>query len=177
MILPEDFPYITSIYVNDCYTYQNFNIDLIKHQPFSHLILTGKNGSGKSTILRFINNHFQINFTGIEVEEYNRNNAGYISANRDRLKEIRVWKKEIYENNSIRIGHLNGLFGMLSNNKRKIIYSYIQPQRDSKVNEVETPTKQDIFEKNLENNRDSSQFFIKNFKQYLVNQKDRKSVV
>ena len=57
MILPEDFPYITSIYVNDCYTYQNFNIDLIKHQPFSHLILTGKNGSGKSTILRNLNMH------------------------------------------------------------------------------------------------------------------------
>lgn len=52
MITPEEFPYIKSVYVKDCYTYKDFNIELYDYKPFSHLILTGKNGSGKSTILR-----------------------------------------------------------------------------------------------------------------------------
>ncbi len=170
MILPEDFPYITSIYVNDCYTYQNFNIDLIKHQPFSHLILTGKNGSGKSTILRLLNNHFLINFSGIDVETYNKKNTGLIEANRDRLSEIEIWKSEIRENNAVKLGY-NSFINNYSNYKRILIYSYILPYRNSKVHKVETPTKQDVFEKKLDNIKESSQFFIQNFKQYLVNKK------
>jgi ABC-type cobalamin/Fe3+-siderophores transport system ATPase subunit len=55
MLTLEDFPYITAIHVNDCYAYQNFDITLNDDKPFSHLVLTGKNGSGKSTILRGIN--------------------------------------------------------------------------------------------------------------------------
>ena len=45
------FPYIKQIKVNDCYAYQNFSIP---HEPldtYRHIILTGKNGSGKTTIL------------------------------------------------------------------------------------------------------------------------------
>lgn len=72
MITPEEFPYITSIFVNDCYAYQNFNIDLVKHQPFSHLILTGKNGSGKSTILRDINSNIKQQIEGFPLTELNR---------------------------------------------------------------------------------------------------------
>ena len=55
MITPDEFPYIKSLYVNDCYAYRDFNIELHDYKPFSHLILTGKNGSGKSTILRSVN--------------------------------------------------------------------------------------------------------------------------
>ena len=44
MITPEEFPYIKSLHVNDCYAYQDFDINLHDYKPFSHLILTGKNG-------------------------------------------------------------------------------------------------------------------------------------
>ncbi|MBC3786488.1 AAA family ATPase [Spirosoma utsteinense] len=63
MTTPEKFPYIKSLHVNNCYAYRNFNIALHDYKPFSHLILTGKNGSGKSTILRAINRQF---FSGKE---------------------------------------------------------------------------------------------------------------
>lgn len=142
MILPEDFPYITSIYVNDCYTYQNFNIDLIKHQPFSHLILTGKNGSGKSTILRNID------------KIINRVNPSFSF-----VKELNV----VFSNGA------NNRYFQLS--KKENIYSFLLPQRNSKVNKVESPTKQSIFESQIEQNRNARDFFSKNFKQYLVNKK------
>jgi len=50
----EAFPYFTSLHVNDCYTYQDFDIPIGEGEgkPFRHLILTGKNGSGKTTILK-----------------------------------------------------------------------------------------------------------------------------
>jgi predicted ATP-binding protein involved in virulence len=142
MILPEDFPYITSIYVNDCYAYQNFNIDLIKHQPFSHLILTGKNGSGKSTILK------SLDFI--------------LTDNRFSLMKESPSVNLLFSNEYTRISSKTSGF----------IYTFLLPFRNSKiVRKVSNPTKQDVFEKELSQIQTSSEFFIKNFKQYLVNKK------
>lgn len=174
MILPEDFPYITSIYVNDCYTYQNFNIDLIKHQPFSHLILTGKNGSGKSTILRNLNHYILQTMNSNSVEE--RINTINFHLDRARIdvdgnKDIIRWKNELAIIEKIIPQFSNKVHPKLSLSKQKIIYSYLLPQRDSKVNQVKSPTKQEEFTRQLENNSESSIYFTKNFKQFLVNKK------
>jgi predicted ATP-binding protein involved in virulence len=149
MILPEDFPYITSIYVNDCYTYQNFNIDLIKHKPFSHLILTGKNGSGKSTILRSLNIHISKAIT--------ENLDGNIFVS-DSMKIRPIYHSEILP--------------LVFNVRKEIVYSFLSPQRNSKVNNVSVPTKQDDFKEQLEKHyTKSSDYFISNFMQFLVNKK------
>lgn len=141
MILPEDFPYITSIYVNDCYTYQDFNIDLIKHKPFSHLILTGKNGSGKSTILRNIDRFMnQIASSGYE----------------DKLIIKFFNKKKHFQ---------------IQFSRKEFVYSFLLPNRNSKVNKVESPTKQSIFEEKIDQFNSSKDYFSKNFKQFLVNKK------
>lgn len=145
MIQPKDFPYITSIYVNDCFTYQNFNIELAKHKPFSNLILTGKNGDGKSTILKNID---------LIIQEAQNSISNY-----------RIVTDLIDIHFSI---NQNTFF---YDSRVKIIYSFLQPNRNSKVNTVESPGKQDIFEKIIYDNSNSSDFFIKNFKQFLVNKK------
>lgn len=176
MILPEDFPYITSIYVSDCYTYQNFNIDLIKHKPFSHLILTGKNGSGKSTILKFINHYIS---NALEYNDLgNRNDvlknllAGNTKIpNYGTHKDKENWKNELIENERVKTIHLNSIFPVFNTTKKEFIYSYVIASRNSKVNEVKSPTKQEEFNKQLEQNKTSSDFFTKNFKQFLVNKK------
>ena len=66
---PNDFPYITAVHVNDCFAYQNFDINLppLNGKPFSHLILTGKNGSGKTTILRGGEQHIGLSLLGTEA--------------------------------------------------------------------------------------------------------------
>ena len=178
MISPEDFPYITSIYVNDCYTYQDFNIDLIKHQPFSHLILTGKNGSGKSTILSQINEHISTmrkngedllrKAVGIRLNIESSNNSEDLKTKY--VGVLKDWEKEINEFERIIPTYSNKIDPTLFILKKEYVYSYLLPFRDSKVNKVETPTKQESFENQIEQS-DTKGFFIKNFKQFLVNKK------
>ena len=53
------FPYIRQIKVNDCYSYQNFYVIDKVPDTFKHIILTGRNGSGKTTILNRIEHLLQ----------------------------------------------------------------------------------------------------------------------
>lgn len=47
-----DFPYIKSLKINDCYASKDLEVDAKAEEgKFKHIILTGKNGSGKTTIL------------------------------------------------------------------------------------------------------------------------------
>ena len=48
------FPYIKQIKVNDCFTYQDFSVPKEELKTMKHIVLTGKNGSGKTTILNRI---------------------------------------------------------------------------------------------------------------------------
>ena len=83
MITPEEFPYITGIHVNDCYTYRDFDIVFNGYRPFSHLVLTGNNGSGKSTILKGLNEYLSAIRSGSssdailnKVKKYRQNDLG-----------------------------------------------------------------------------------------------------
>lgn len=170
MITPQDFPYITSIHVNDCYTYQDFTIDLLPNQPFSHLILTGKNGSGKSTILKALNVNVE-SFIRLgkdyNVKEKSLEHYGEGSV----LKKITTLERTRLELSS----KVNIAFNTIEKTifpdaGQFVIYSYLLPNRNSKVDEVNSPTKDDEFEKQLKD-FNSPDFFIQRFKQFLVNKK------
>lgn len=174
MITPQDFPYITSIHVNDCYTYQDFTIDLLPNQPFSHLILTGKNGSGKSTILKVLNvnvenlirveKDFNIRIDNIIIHSSSSDISSSLKKRADGLKEdmILLSKANVkFSTNEVVV---------FPDAKQFVIYSYLLPNRSSKVDEVNNPTKDDEFEKQLKDSN-SPDFFIQRFKQFLVNKK------
>jgi AAA15 family ATPase/GTPase len=170
MITPQDFPYITSIHVNDCYTYQDFTIDLLPNQPFSHLILTGKNGSGKSTVLKALNVNVE-NLIRVgkdyNVKENNLEFYGVGSV----LKKITMSVKTRLELSSkVKIAFNTTENAIFPDAKQFVIYSYLLPNRSSKVDEVNNPTKDDEFEKQLKD-FNSPDFFIQRFKQFLVNKK------
>ncbi|MRS62272.1 AAA family ATPase [Larkinella terrae] len=182
MIKPEEFPYIKSLHVNDCYAYKDFDIVLHDYQPFSHLILTGKNGSGKSTILRAIDNYIlswrgKTAFIGGETDpikqiyQLESNIAHRASQQGNDDSTVKTWQKKLIEFKKINLGYTVRPNTFWPVHKSETIYSFLQAKREipNKI-EVNTVTKEaDFTDKLLSNSTTES--FIKEFKQYLVNQK------
>ncbi len=55
MLQRAEFPYLQSLVINDAYAVKNLTVPVFNPgEPFKHLILTGRNGSGKTTVLRRI---------------------------------------------------------------------------------------------------------------------------
>ncbi len=173
MLTPDEFPYITAIHVNDCYAYQDFDITLNNDKPFSHLVLTGKNGSGKSTILRSIDFWINKYLSGNDVISMINQHAKSIPNRVQRFGKddsyVKLWQLELDRLEKIALNP-NTEIGNLVDKKNKFIYSFIKAERNSKINPVSTVTKDEDFVKQL-NQQNSSDFFIKQFKQYLVNKK------
>mgnify|MGYP002777684083 CR=1 FL=1 len=178
MITPEEFPYIKSLHVNDCYTYKDFDIVLYpEHKPFSHLILTGKNGSGKSTILLSADANLSFYRKSIDVEtlknQYKLDLSLYSikhhspsivnSSNDDTRSKLK------YVSN-LSINFINYLKLYWHINSPITIYSYLKARRESKVSQVSTISKEDDFIENLKKST-KQDYFISQFKQYLVNKK------
>ena len=167
MITPEEFPYIKSLYVNDCYAYKDFNIELHDYKPFSHLILTGKNGSGKSTILRSIDRNIAI---------FRLNNMDWLGLyHRTKTVDIDIKAEE----REARIVNLKTISHQdvdtlaseyVWSQNTIVIYSYFKAKRIGDVLPVEAPSKETEFI-NMLGSADSTDFFVKQFKQYLVNKK------
>ncbi|WP_420147619.1 AAA family ATPase [Spirosoma sp.] len=177
MITPEEFPYIKSLYVNNCYTYKDFNIELHDYKPFSHLILTGKNGSGKSTILKAINRQLLPKATN---QEFPTGTVTMLMSEEDVSKTykeatIKPGLPISLVNVSLSIKHKksdNGIF-MPPDEVFKLytkVYSYFEAKRGYKNKRVEGPTKESDFIDKL-NSADSTDYFTSTFKQYLVNKK------
>jgi predicted ATPase len=167
LLVPQGFPYITKIHVNDCYAYQNFDIILNKDNPFSHLVLTGRNGSGKTTILKSLNAslsnfYYQHISKDQRIQQFmNRiSNGGLVAYENLNYQD----KQEFILLNSTDISFKESL------NYRFSIYSFLQATRSSKIEPVSTVVKDDDLNDHLEK-QNSSEFFIKQFKQYLVNKK------
>jgi predicted ATP-binding protein involved in virulence len=169
MLTPQEFPYISSIYVNDCYAYQNFNIELANHDdfPFSHLILTGKNGSGKSTILREIVSYSRREFIGLDnhFEKHKRVEIKEILSNSPTIEEGEMIKKLIGSQKVVSFftREVNSQILSLRGN----VFSYLKTDQRENLADVNSPIKNSDFDKNLYHH--GSLAFL--FKQYLVNKK------
>ena len=175
---PNDFPYITAVHVNDCFAYQNFDINLppLNGKPFSHLILTGKNGSGKTTILRGIEQHIGVGLFGNSGQSDSRGYGDdkyltyYVKALQDvnRFTEAKQWKIKQNWFNSLNLIMSDGK--ELSQYTGKSIFSFFVANRQVAPKEVKTPTPEtefsDLLTKEL-----ATEYFTQNFKQYLVNKK------
>ena len=177
MITPDEFPYIKSLYVNDCYAYRDFNIELHDYKPFSHLILTGKNGSGKSTILRAIHRQFFPTNVSIIGTATNTTRTGdVVNVNKSvslgsySIPQVVVSFLTIHKINNDTGGDRLMKPDEIFKHYRDKIYSHFEAKRDYSRQEIKGPSKELDFAKSL-NSEDSTKVFINNFKQYLVNKK------
>ena len=176
MITPEEFPYIKSLYVNDCYAYKDFNIELHDYKPFSHLILTGKNGSGKTTILKAINREF------LSKEANQEFPTGIVRAITSEPDGTKIYRESTVKgtpislvNVSLSIRHKKSDNGIPMKTDEVLrlytkVYSYFEAKRGQINKQVEGPTKESDFIDKL-NSADSTNYFTSTFKQYLVNKK------
>ncbi len=163
------FPYISQIKVNNCFTYKNFMIPNRELNCFKHIILTGENGSGKTTILNRIN-------SVLTLLQFDKNKAQRISelkrtidANQNHSAR-KAWEEELSELNDIDLLHLGDSLSYFKQNPESFIFSFFKAHRKVELKEVKTVTQESEFISNLKK-QNTTNDFINLFKQYLVNKK------
>jgi predicted ATP-binding protein involved in virulence len=170
------FPYVQGIQINDCYTYQNLPLITIngdENIPFKHFILTGRNGSGKSTTLNFLYKNlkeviFNKKDINKEIEQKER-----ILALQKSISEVRTWTELLKNLNSIIPNFkITALNNYINNNETKgILLTHFNSKRATKLDIVKSATRNTDISNLVINNKSSEEDFRKRLKQYLVNKK------
>jgi predicted ATP-binding protein involved in virulence len=164
-----NFPYIKQIHVNNCFTYQNFNIPINALQEFKHIILTGKNGTGKTTILNriaFQLNEFKNERNKVEGVQYIK---AVMQGNR-KHQNFKTWEQQLKEYSDIDLFFLSGSDENFLKEVNQYIFSFFKAHRRVELKEVSTVSKESQFVEELQKQNDAEKF-ASQFKQYLVNKK------
>ena len=164
-----NFPYIKQIHVNNCFTYQNFNIPINALPEFKHIILTGKNGTGKTTILNRI--AFQLN--EFKNERNKVEGVQYIEAvmqSNRKHPSFKTWEQQLKEYSDIDLFFLSGSDENFLKQINQYIFSFFKAHRRVELKEVSTVSKENQFVEELQKQNDAEKF-ASQFKQYLVNKK------
>ena len=142
MISRHEFPYLQSLVINDAYAVKNLTVPVFQAgEEFKHLILTGRNGSGKTTVLQ--------EFGSILLVGSNHGKIYQISSVNHKIEVLfsNTSVNMIYERNSS-------------------MTAFFEAQRKTQVNDVVTVAREDVLEAQV-SQQSSAEFF----KQYLVNKK------
>jgi predicted ATP-binding protein involved in virulence len=174
MIKREEFPYLQSFVINDAYAVKNLSVPVYEGSDFKHLILTGKNGSGKTTVLRAL----------ADIVQNDANNGTPASAMVLSLKSsiasansykslIDTWQQTLDKLDKVSavfssaIGHPYAGFMKMQS---EIITAFFGATRKIQVREVTTITKEaDLVSQLAKNDHQDTPAAL--FKQYLVNKK------
>ncbi len=172
------FPYIKQIKVNDCFTYQDFMIPPEALKEKRHIILTGKNGSGKSTILDRINFLIDAGAKGkniaheparLQQKINNLKDKNALDNYNTQLKNYTDVELNFFDD-SITLGVLGTGYQFLREFNSEYIFSYFKASRKINLGVVKSVTKENDFQDQLSQSS-TSESFIGQFKQYLVNKK------
>ena len=178
-----DFPYIKAVTINDCYTYKDLYVQVFEEEPFRHLILTGKNGSGKTTILNGIAYSLEIIRANTNPEKIRATLQDWIKHNKNH-PQIKNWEASIERLQMIGLEYSASSLGREYIQNKAFVYSYFRAYRKTRANEVTTVTKDADLESTInapvdindssivyDNSQVDQRQFSQYFKQYLVNKK------
>jgi len=172
------FPYIRQIKVNDCFTFQNFKILSELPDRFKHIIITGKNGSGKTTILDRIGFLLQQSEAGVDIRQQAQIIKGQIEKY-PKDQAVSQWRKELKNFSDVELEFFNeqnqpGLsdsaYNYFRQNRGNYIFSFFRAHRKVRLQDVQTVTKETDFLSQLNTSSDTESF-SRQFKQYMVNKK------
>ena len=155
MISRSEFPYLQSLIINDAYAVKNLTVPVFQAgEDFKHLILTGRNGSGKTTVLRGVNYIF---YGRISKETYNSATSfdGNVEAS-------------FAKNND---GAFRRFIDGRDGQKNATVISFFEATRKIQVQDVSTVIRENELEKQLLQSSYNNQPPAELFKQYLVNKK------
>jgi predicted ATP-binding protein involved in virulence len=163
------FPYISQIEVNNCFTYKDFYVPSSPLIAFKHIILTGKNGAGKTTILNriaFILSQYSVTS---RTTVFNKHNLqGLIKANPNHANR-RHWEQQLSYYDDLSLSLMSDE-NYLVEHANDYIFSHFKAQRRVELEMVTTVTREEEFVDKLDKKNDSGDF-VKYFKQYIVNKK------
>ncbi|TGE24664.1 AAA family ATPase [Hymenobacter aquaticus] len=160
MITRDEFPYLQQLLIKDAYAAKNIIVPVFQlGQRSKHLLLTGKNGSGKTTVLQHLASiiHF-------DTDHYNPlSSSGSIQRSETIPSIVRMVEPSFFSANNV---PYNGL----RNFANQIILAYFEASRKVSVREVTTVTREDSLESQIAQSK-MGKSPAELFKQYLVNKK------
>ena len=170
------FSYIQSLQVNDCYTYQNILIPIYEGDSMRNLIITGENGSGKTTILNRLNHVITQLSKGTNIDLQIRNLRMNLET-KPKNQRYENWQNQLKQFDDVRpifqitsSQLIPGAFPTDQLTSKTFIYSYYHSLRQTNLGKVDTVTSQTELFRYL-NSDDAQRDFTSNFKQFLVNLK------
>jgi predicted ATP-binding protein involved in virulence len=165
-----EFPHIKKIHVVDCFAAKDITIDTGSDEPnFKHIILTGKNGSGKTTILTAIANVLEKSKNKQGLDNQINNFKALIASNPGHV-QVKGWEEDIQLLSRVKLYFTSTENRYFIENKDYFILSFFRAHRRVELQKVETVTKESQFLEQLNKNSNSENLVAK-FKQYLVNKK------
>jgi len=167
-----DFPYIKQIKVNDCYAHQDFKVFETPAESFKHIIFTGRNGSGKTTVLDNIEYLISVcRNDGKKIDSLIKQREKWLKREDPFTKKQQPrHKKELESLTKLELDFFSSetYHTYLFNQQENYLFTYCKYNRKSQFSIVNTVTKDD----NIVNKKDSDrEGFSSQLKQYLVNKK------
>lgn len=165
---PNMFPYISQIHVRNCFARKRFNIPLVPLTEFRHIILTGKNGSGKTTILDAIGAQLGLfrsgTFPSVEIDKL----SAWASNKED--KRSADWTRQIEELRRVALSFVGTEFMPLVQGKDAYLFAHFKANRRVQLAPVSTITRETEVElASVVTSREST--IATQLKQFLVNKK------